>query len=96
MWRRAKKLVIRQPALLDENAQQRLRQLLAESNALETVHHFRERLQELWSGAQNVSNEKLLANLKQWCAEAEDSGIKALQDFALAMRGYALNTVAVR
>ena len=93
LWRRAKKLVIRQPGLLDEKAERRLRQLLAENNALQTVHQFRERLRELWSGAQTVSNEKLLANLKQWCAEAEASGIKALQDFALALRGYALASV---
>ena len=96
VWRRARKLVIRQPALLDEPAQRRLKQLLEESAALETVHQFRLRLQELWSGAQAVSNDKLLASLKEWCAEAEASGIKALQDFAQTMRGYAMATAPAR
>lgn len=90
LWRRAKKLVVRQPALLDEQARARLRELLSHNAALETVVHFRERLQALWSGAANVSNEKLLAQLREWCAEAEASGIKVLQDFAATLKGYSL------
>jgi len=87
--RRAKKLLIRQPRLLDEQARLRLRQVLADNVALETVHEFRERLRELWSGAA-VSNERLLAQLKDWCAEAEASGIKVLEDFAARLRSYEL------
>lgn len=87
--KRAKKLLVRQPILLDENAKDRLRDLLADNAALRTVHEFRERLTELWSGA-NVSNERLLAQLKEWCAEAEASGIKVLEDFAARLRAYQL------
>jgi len=87
--RRARKLLVRQPQLLDEGARERLTQLLAEYSALNTVHEFRERLQALWSGA-NVSNERLLRQLRDWCAEAEASGIKVLEDFAARLRGYQL------
>lgn len=87
--RKARKLLVRQPLLLDDQARQRLREVLANNAALETVHEFRERLRELWSGA-NVSNEKLLAQLKQWCVEAEQSGIKVLEDFAGRLRLYQL------
>ncbi|MEL7537966.1 MAG: fatty acid desaturase [Pseudomonadota bacterium] len=96
LWRRAKRLVVRQPSLLDQASQQRLNDLLDSNKALATVHQFRLRLQELWSGAQNVSNDKLLASLKQWCAEAEESGIKALQDFAATVRGYSMAAVPAR
>jgi stearoyl-CoA desaturase (delta-9 desaturase) len=89
--RKAKTLLIRQPRLLDERASARLREILSDNAALQTVHEFRERLRELWSGA-NVSNEKLLAQLKQWCAEAEASGIKVLEDFAARLRSYQLAT----
>jgi stearoyl-CoA desaturase (delta-9 desaturase) len=88
-FKKAKTLLVRRPMLLDENAKLRLGELLADNAALQTVHEFRERLSELWSGA-NVSNEKLLAQLKQWCAEAEASGIKVLEDFALRLRSYQL------
>ncbi len=86
---KAKKLLVRQPMLLDENARTRLSQLLSDYAALETVHEFREKLRDLWSGA-NVSNEKLLAQLKEWCAEAEASGIQVLEEFAARLRSYQL------
>jgi stearoyl-CoA desaturase (delta-9 desaturase) len=86
---RARKLLVRQPGLLDEHARKRLRQILSDYAALETVHEFREKLRELWSGA-HVSNEKLLAQLKEWCAEAEASGIKYLEEFAARLRSYQL------
>ena len=86
-FHKAKKLLVRQPMLLDETAKIRLRELLSDNAALETVHEFREKLRDLWSGA-NVSNEKLLAQLKEWCAEAEASGIKVLEEFAARLRSY--------
>jgi stearoyl-CoA desaturase (delta-9 desaturase) len=87
--RRVRKLLIREPVLLDKNAQLRLREVLASSQALRTVHEFRERLRAMWSGA-NMSNEKLVQHLKDWVAQAEASGIKVLQDFASTVRSYAL------
>ncbi len=89
--RKARKLLVRQPGLLDENARNRLREVLSNNSALETVHEFRERLRELWGGA-NVSNERLLAQLREWCAEAEASGIKVLEEFAERLRSYQLAT----
>lgn len=87
--RKAKKLLVRRPALLDEKARARLSELLAQNHALKTVHEFRERLQEIWENA-NVSNEKLVTQLKEWCVQAEASGIKVLQEFAETLRGYAV------
>jgi len=87
--RKARKLLVRQPKLLDDQAKHRLSQLLSNNAALETVHEFREKLRDLWSGA-NVSNEKLLTQLKEWCAEAEASGINVLEEFAARLRSYQL------
>jgi stearoyl-CoA desaturase (delta-9 desaturase) len=90
-FRRARKLLVRQPQLLDEGARHRLYQLLADHATLQTVYDFREKLRTLWSGA-NVSNERLLQQLKDWCAEAEASGIQVLEDFAARLRSYRLAT----
>jgi stearoyl-CoA desaturase (Delta-9 desaturase) len=87
--RRVKKLLVREPTLLDVNARTKLQQVLAENQTLQTVHEFRERLRVLWSGA-NMSNEILLQHLKDWIAQAEASGISVLQDFAGRLRGYAM------
>ena len=86
---RAKKLLVRQPMLLNEDARLRLKEILDHHATLQTVHEFRERLRVLWSGA-NISNEKLLEQLRLWCAEAEASGIKALEDFSARLRSYQL------
>jgi stearoyl-CoA desaturase (delta-9 desaturase) len=87
--RRVKKLLVREPVLLDHSAQSKLQQVLATNQTLQTVHEFRERLRVLWSGA-NMSNDKLLQHLKDWIAQAEASGISVLQDFAVRLRGYAM------
>ncbi len=88
-FHRAKKLLVRRPMLLDENAKLRLGKLLEDNVALQTVHEFREKLSELWCGA-NVSNERLLTQLREWCTEAEASGIKVLEAFAERLRSYQL------
>jgi len=87
--RGVRKLLVRHPRLLDESGARRLKEILDHNPTLRTVHEFRERLQLLWSGA-SASNERLLGQLKDWCAQAEASGVKVLQDFAMSLRGYAL------
>ena len=87
--RRVRKLLVREPALLDQHAQSRLKEVLASNQTLKTVHEFRERLAVMWSGA-NMSNEKLVQHLKEWIAQAEASGIKVLQEFANTLRSYAM------
>jgi len=87
--RRVRKLLVREPVLLDNTAQSHLKEVLASNQALHTVHEFRERLRQMWSGA-NMSNEKLVQHLKDWIAQAEESRIKVLQDFAATLRGYAM------
>ena len=90
-----RKLFVRESSLLDEHAKSRLAQALEHSKALKTVHEFRARLQVMWNGS-NMSNETLIQHLKEWITQAEASGIKALQDFAVALRGYTMQPVAVR
>jgi stearoyl-CoA desaturase (delta-9 desaturase) len=87
--RRVKKLLVREPVLLDNNAKTRLQEVLENNKTLQTVHEYRERLRVLWSGS-NMSNEKLLQHLKDWIAQAEASGIKVLQDFAANLRAYSV------
>ena len=46
---------------------------------------MREELRSLWTRT-NVSVEQLVADLQAWCKKAEESGIAALQEFALKLR----------
>jgi stearoyl-CoA desaturase (Delta-9 desaturase) len=88
----ARKLFVREPAILDEAARRKLSDLLASNEQLKTVHDFRDRLKLLWGGA-HQSNESMLQYMRDWIAQAEASGIKALADYAAALRGYAMQPV---
>jgi stearoyl-CoA desaturase (delta-9 desaturase) len=85
----ARRWLRQSPALLDDTAQSRLAELLERCPRLATVMQFRSELRALWEGA-NRSNDRLVAELKEWCARAEASGIHALQEFAQRVRGYQL------
>lgn len=88
---RLRRLLIRETGLLDETARSRLAQVLATSQPLATVHEFRERLKSIWEGAA-TSNDRLIAQVREWCAQAEASGIRALQDFAASLKSYGVQT----
>ena len=77
----------REEASLDASSRRRLQAILSHSQVLATVHRSRQQLQQVWDRTAS-SQEVLLAALQQWCREAENSGIKALQDFARTLRSY--------
>jgi stearoyl-CoA desaturase (delta-9 desaturase) len=74
--------------LKDEQRQQ-LEVVAKESPALATVLSMREELTALWARS-NASREQLLAQLQDWIARAEQSGIRQLQEFSLSLRRYAV------
>lgn len=86
----ARRLLIRDRGLLSPTDQRRLRLALARSRALHTVYEFRLRLEQLWENNAQ-SNDTLLQHLKQWCMEAEATGIASLRAFAAELRSYSLN-----
>ncbi|MBL0163999.1 MAG: fatty acid desaturase [Xanthomonadales bacterium] len=72
---------------LDNDARERLGSWISQRPALATVMEYRARLQLLMEGR---NGEAMLEGLKQWCREAEESGNRALQDFAGRIKGYRL------
>ena len=68
--------------------QQTLRELLAQSRAMRTLVDMRAELAAIW-GRGTASREQMVANLQDWIARAEASGIGALQEAALRIRSYA-------
>jgi stearoyl-CoA desaturase (delta-9 desaturase) len=85
--RTAPMLLIRHPAILAEEAHRVLRDLLARYEVLRAVVEFRESLQHSWNDAA-ASQAGAVQNLRDWCVRAEASGIRALREFALRLRGY--------
>lgn len=87
--KRAKKGLIREESLLDDDAKNRLKLAFSRSEQLEIVYSYKQRLQAIWKRSADTQ-ESLLRSLQEWCKQAEDTGIKSLQDFAESLRRYQL------
>jgi len=89
MLRRGRKLLTRHHMLLDEQSRQRLEDVLAQNQTLKVVYEFSQRLQSIWQ-QRTASQEALVLSLQEWCLHAEQTGIKALEEFARTIRAYRL------
>jgi len=87
--RSARRLLVRNPAILDAGSLGRLDGVLERFANLRTVYQYRERLQAIWNRSAS-SHEHLLAALQEWCQQAEATGVLALQQFARRLKGYSL------
>ena len=91
LLRRVRKLMTREDITLDVHARATLNKALQHSQTLETVYRFKAQLKAIWINTAS-DGAKRVERLKTWCAEAENSGIEALQEFANILRGYTLQT----
>lgn len=89
LLKRVRALLIREESLLNEQDKLNLVTILEQNQTLQTVYHYRLRLQALWQQTA-VSQEYLLQSLQEWCKQAEATRIKALQEFALTLRHYTM------
>lgn len=83
-----KQLLQREPASLESGQQQQLTELFKHSKALKTMHEMRVELGAIWERSHS-SSDQLLQQLRDWCARAEASGIRSLQEFSQRLRSYA-------
>lgn len=91
--RRIKRLLTKDHSMMDSRSEHALKEVLDQHEALNTVYRFRINLQQIWERAA-ASHENLMQALKEWCALAEASGIKALQDFARRLRSHSAPVTA--
>jgi stearoyl-CoA desaturase (delta-9 desaturase) len=89
--RKMRRLLVRNPATMDASSRGMLESALERFANLRIAYQYRERLQEIWTRSAS-SQEKLLQSLQEWCQQAEDTGVQALQDFARRLRGYSLQS----
>ena len=85
----ARSLLIREESLLSGEARLRLERALAHSDALETVYRSKRQLQALWQ-QRHATQEHLLEALRDWCRQAEESGVRALEEFARTLPAYSM------
>jgi stearoyl-CoA desaturase (delta-9 desaturase) len=73
---------------LDAEGRERMTQFVAQSPTVKTVMEYRSRLQEM---LETRNGDAMLDAVREWCHEAEQSGIRALQEFAARLKGYHLS-----
>jgi hypothetical protein len=91
-WRLSR-LLVRHPSLLGDEGALRLQAALEQHEVLRAVVEFRDRLQQLWNGAA-ATHGNGVAQLREWCTQAEASGILALREFAQRLRTYVPGSAA--
>ena len=89
LLRRARKLITREGMPQDSCATETINRVLLQDETLATIYHFKQQLKEVWArGARDEPGR--VERLRAWCAASEQSGIKALEQFAAYLRGYQL------
>ncbi|GAA5233881.1 acyl-CoA desaturase [Verticiella sediminum] len=74
--------------LKDDDHRAEIDSIVAQHGVLATLVQMRNELSRIWESS-SASSEKLLHDLQDWCARAQQSGIKQLEDFATRLRLYA-------
>jgi len=84
-----RRLMVREPRLLDEAARTRLQKALEQNQTLQTVYAMKQKLADVWQRSA-TTQENLIQALQDWCQEAEATGIHALREFSNKLRTYSL------
>lgn len=86
--KRARRVLVREPLLVNDKGRDRISKVVKESADIRMIHDLHLRLQEIW--AQRGGNmDDIIQALTDWCAEAEESGMQSLRDFADTLKSYA-------
>jgi stearoyl-CoA desaturase (delta-9 desaturase) len=90
--RKLRKGIVDDGRWLQPDAREQLREWVAQRPRIGTLIEYRARLSAVLE-TRSQSATETLQQLQQWCREAEASGIQALQEFSLRMKGYSLQPV---
>ena len=80
-------MLVSEAAELDASDSAQLQDALQSNSNVQTIYEFKQRLKALWNHRIKDSADPLL-RLQTWCADAEASGIAALQEFARQLQSY--------
>jgi stearoyl-CoA desaturase (delta-9 desaturase) len=72
-----------------EQNRAKLSEVFAVSDSLKALIEIRADLSAVWERS-TASREQLVTHLQHWCARAESSGVRALQEMSLRLRSYAV------
>jgi stearoyl-CoA desaturase (delta-9 desaturase) len=93
LFKKGKKILCREESLVDAAGKNRIAELIEHSADIKVIYEFRLRLLEVWA-KRGASADELLGALKQWCVDAEATGIQVLSDFVDELKSYSIPRLA--
>ena len=91
--KRAKSILCREETLIQESERLRIEHIVDNIPVLATIYEMRVELQAVWS-KRGGGGEELLTAFREWCINAEATGIQALGDFVEELKSYSIPTIA--
>ena len=85
--KRARKVFCRESSLLDEPSLERINAAVESSPNIAMVHDLHQQLLEIWA-KRGGNMEEVINALREWCREAEASGMQSLREFADTLKSY--------
>lgn len=86
---KAKVVLCKEESLVDDVGKSRISALVDAHPDIKVIYDLRLRLQAVWS-KRSGSADELLNALKQWCLDAEATGLQVLSDFVEELKSYSL------
>lgn len=90
LYNRARKLLTREASLIAPEERERLDNLLRDNAAIRTIYEKSHELQLIWQRRAGLRPQDRMQALVEWCRQAEQSGIRYLEEFAAQLRSYSL------
>ena len=90
--KRIQKAIVRERSRMTPPQLENLNLILGDNIQLKIVYEYQQRLKELWTDKYK-NNEGMVRALAAWCQEAEETGIRVLEEFAVSLRSYGLQPV---
>jgi tRNA(His) 5'-end guanylyltransferase len=90
LFKRARKLLIRDENLVKQTEQQRIEAMLERNPRIKMIYEKSLELQAIWKNHPGSRFQEKLQSLSEWCHQAEMSGVASLEAFAANLKQYSL------
>ncbi|WP_020407076.1 DesA family fatty acid desaturase [Hahella ganghwensis] len=90
MLKRVKKLMYREESLIAPGEKEQLEAVLEKHEMLKVIYEKSKELQALWRRQPGIRYQDKLHELIEWCHQAEQSGVKSLEEFSAWLKTFSL------
>ncbi len=89
LLKRVRRVLVREDVVVSDRGRDRIGTVLAQNADIRQVYDLHQKLQAIWA-KRGGNMEAVISDLREWCQEAEESGMQALKDFAETLKSYAM------